>query len=54
MRIGIGVLTNKLLTRICKILAFVIGTYINTTTKKKRLAALRKKYYDEISIVMRF
>jgi hypothetical protein len=25
------------------IIAFVIGTYINTHTKKKRLAALRKK-----------
>lgn len=25
------------------IVAFVIGTYINTHTKKKRLAALRKK-----------
>lgn len=29
------------------IIAFVIGTYINTMTKKKRLAALRKKYYEE-------
>lgn len=28
------------------IVAFVIGTYINTTTKKKRLAALKKKYYE--------
>ncbi|KAJ9658081.1 hypothetical protein H2198_003919 [Neophaeococcomyces mojaviensis] len=27
--------------------AFVIGTYINTHTKKKRLAALRKKHYGE-------
>jgi hypothetical protein len=25
------------------IVAFVIGTYINTSTKKKRLAALRRK-----------
>ncbi len=25
------------------IIAFVIGTYINAHTKKKRLAALRKK-----------
>jgi hypothetical protein len=28
------------------IIAFVIGTYINTTTKRKRLAALRKKHYE--------
>ncbi|KAF1989867.1 hypothetical protein K402DRAFT_325658 [Aulographum hederae CBS 113979] len=28
------------------IVAFCIGTYINTHTKKKRLAALRRKYYD--------
>ncbi|KAK5081914.1 hypothetical protein LTR70_009249 [Exophiala xenobiotica] len=27
--------------------AFLIGTYINTHTKKKRLAALRKKHYGE-------
>jgi hypothetical protein len=27
------------------IIAFVIGTYINSSTKKKRLAALRKKHY---------
>ncbi|KAK5952003.1 hypothetical protein OHC33_006889 [Knufia fluminis] len=27
--------------------AFIIGTYINTHTKKKRLAALRKKHYGE-------
>ena len=29
------------------IVAFVIGTYINTHTKKKRLAALRKRHYGE-------
>lgn len=29
------------------IVAFLIGTYVNTTTKKKRLAALRKKHFDE-------
>lgn len=29
------------------IIAFVIGTYINTHTKKKRLAALRKKHYGD-------
>lgn len=27
------------------IVGFVIGTYINTSTKKKRLAALRRKHY---------
>ncbi|KAI1132960.1 integral membrane protein [Nemania abortiva] len=27
--------------------AFVIGTYINTVTKKKRLAALRKKHFGD-------
>ncbi|KAI4113465.1 MAG: hypothetical protein Q9193_000735 [Seirophora villosa] len=29
------------------IVAFVIGTYINAHTKKKRLAALRKKHYGD-------
>lgn len=29
------------------IVAFVIGTYINTHTKKKRLAALRRKHYGD-------
>jgi hypothetical protein len=29
------------------LVAFVIGTYINTKTKKKRLAALRKKHFGE-------
>jgi len=29
------------------VIAFLIGTYINSVTKKKRLAALRKKYADE-------
>jgi len=29
------------------IIAFTIGTYVNATTKKKRLAALRKRHYDE-------
>jgi hypothetical protein len=29
------------------IVAFVIGTYINSHTKKKRLAALRRKHYGE-------
>ncbi|KAI9894372.1 MAG: hypothetical protein M1814_003128 [Vezdaea aestivalis] len=31
------------------IVAFVIGTYINTHTKKKRLAALRRKHYGSTS-----
>lgn len=29
------------------IVSFVIGTYINTITKRKRLAALRKKHFAE-------
>jgi Mpv17 / PMP22 family len=28
-------------------IAFVIGTYINSHTKKKRLAALRRKHYGD-------
>lgn len=27
--------------------SFIIGTYINTVTKKKRLAALRKKHFGD-------
>jgi len=27
------------------LVSFIIGTYINTVTKKKRLAALRKKHF---------
>jgi hypothetical protein len=29
------------------IIGFIIGTYVNSHTKKKRLAALRKKHYGE-------
>lgn len=29
------------------IIAFFIGTYINSLTKKKRLAALRKKHFGD-------
>lgn len=29
------------------IIGFVIGTYINSHTKKKRLAALRRKHYGD-------
>lgn len=29
------------------VIAFLIGTYINSVTKKKRLAALRKKHYGD-------
>ena len=29
------------------VVAFFIGTYVNSVTKKKRLAALRKRYQDE-------
>lgn len=32
------------------IVAFVIGTYINTHTKKKRLAALRKKVSPSVVV----
>merc|ERR1711964_928397 len=28
-------------------ISFVLGTYINALTKKKRLAALRKKHYGD-------
>lgn len=28
-------------------IAFVIGTYINAHTKKKRLAALRRKHFED-------
>jgi len=31
------------------IIGFVIGTYINAHTKKKRLAALRRKHYGDSS-----
>jgi hypothetical protein len=31
------------------IIGFVIGTYINAHTKKKRLAALRRKHYGDNS-----
>jgi hypothetical protein len=29
------------------IVGFIIGTYVNSHTKKKRLAALRRKHYGE-------
>lgn len=29
------------------LVSFVIGTYINTVTKRKRLAALRKKHFPD-------
>jgi len=29
------------------IIGFLIGTYVNSVTKKKRLAALRKRHFDE-------
>lgn len=31
------------------IIGFIIGTYINAHTKKKRLAALRRKHYGDSS-----
>lgn len=29
------------------LVSFIIGTYVNTVTKRKRLAALRKKHFGE-------
>lgn len=38
-------LSDNLWVPFFQLVAFVIGTYINTVTKKKRLAALRKKHF---------
>jgi len=40
-------LPDELWVPFFNLVSFVIGTYINTVTKKKRLAALRKKHYGE-------
>ncbi|KOS20829.1 PXMP2/4 family protein 3 [Escovopsis weberi] len=40
-------LPDELWVPFFNLVAFVIGTYINTITKKKRLAALRKKHFGE-------
>lgn len=40
-------LPDELWVPFFNLVSFVIGTYINTLTKKKRLAALRKKHYGE-------
>jgi hypothetical protein len=40
-------LPEKVWVPFFNLIAFVIGTYINAHTKKKRLAALRKKHYGE-------
>ena len=40
-------LPNELWVPFFNLVAFVIGTYINAYTKKKRLAALRKKHYGD-------
>jgi len=38
-------LPDQLWVPFFNLVAFVIGTYINTVTKRKRLAALRKKHF---------
>lgn len=40
-------LPDQLWVPFFNLVAFVIGTYINTATKKKRLAALRKKHFGD-------
>ena len=40
-------LPDQLWVPFFNVVTFVIGTYINTVTKKKRLAALRKKHYGD-------
>ncbi|KAH6603571.1 integral membrane [Trichoderma cornu-damae] len=40
-------LPDELWVPFFNLVSFVIGTYINTLTKKKRLAALRKKHYGD-------
>ncbi|KAK1597238.1 Mpv17/PMP22 family protein [Colletotrichum navitas] len=40
-------LPDQLWVPFFNLVAFVIGTYINTITKKKRLAALRKKHFGD-------
>jgi hypothetical protein len=40
-------LADQLWLPFFNLVSFVIGTYINTITKKKRLAALRKKHFGD-------
>ncbi|GJN82451.1 hypothetical protein JDV02_003620 [Purpureocillium takamizusanense] len=40
-------LPDQLWVPFFNIVGFIIGTYINTTTKKKRLAALRRKHFGD-------
>lgn len=40
-------LPDQLWVPFFNLVSFVIGTYINTVTKKKRLTALRKKHFGE-------
>ncbi|KAJ3500961.1 hypothetical protein NM208_g17035 [Fusarium decemcellulare] len=40
-------LPDQLWVPFFNIVSFIIGTYINTVTKKKRLAALRKKHFGD-------
>lgn len=40
-------LPDQLWVPFFNLISFIIGTYINTVTKKKRLAALRKKHFGD-------
>ncbi|KAK6207797.1 Mpv17/PMP22 family protein [Colletotrichum tabaci] len=40
-------LPDQLWVPFFNLVAFIVGTYINTITKKKRLAALRKKHFGD-------
>lgn len=40
-------LPDQLWVPFFNVVSFIIGTYINTVTKKKRLAALRKKHFGD-------
>lgn len=40
-------LPDQLWVPFFNLVSFVLGTYINTVTKKKRLAALRKKHFGD-------
>lgn len=40
-------LPDQLWVPFFNVVSFIIGTYINTITKKKRLAALRKKHFGD-------
>lgn len=40
-------LPDQLWVPFFNLVSFIIGTYINTVTKKKRLAALRRKHFGD-------